>query len=325
VTLSRRQFLRLTAGGAALPTGWRIARAEIYPIRPVRLVVGFEPGGPTDIVARLIAQWLSERLGQQFVIENRSGAASNIATEAVVRAAPDGYTLLLANAANTINAALYDNLQFNFLRDIAPIAAISYSPLVMEVNPSVPAWTVPEFIAYVKANPGKINFASGGIGAPNHMAGELFKAMTGLNMVHVPYRGEAPALIDLIGGQVQIMFGVVVASIEHIRAGRLRALAVTSSKNLPALPHLPRVSNFVPGYEASQWYGVGAPKNTPVDIIDRLNNQINAALGDAKIEARLTALGSLAMPMTTAEFRKYVAEDTAKWAKVINSPLTPSR
>jgi tripartite-type tricarboxylate transporter receptor subunit TctC len=311
----RRRFLHLVAAGA-LPSLVRVARAEIYPARPVRLLVGFEPGGPTDVVARLVGQWLSERFGQPFIVENRSGAATNIATETVVRAPPDGYTLLLANAANAINATLYDNLKFNFIRDIVPVAAISLSPLVVEVNPSVPAGTVPEFVAYARANPGKINFASGGIGAPNHMAGELFKAMTGLDMIHVPYRGEAPALTDLIAGRVQVMFGVIVASIEHIRVGRLRALAVTSSKRLPAMPNLPTVSDFVPGYEASQWYGIGAPRNTPADIIDNLNNQINAALGDEKIRARLNELGSVPTPMTSAEFGRYIVEETAKWGRV---------
>jgi tripartite-type tricarboxylate transporter receptor subunit TctC len=295
----------------------RIARAENYPTRSVRIIVGFAAGGPTDIVGRLIGQWLTERLGQQFVIENRTGAATNIATATVVRAPADGYTLLLTNAANAINATLYANLSFNFIRDIVPVAGISLNPLVMEVNPSFPAETVPEFIAYAKANPGTVNFSSGGVGAPNHMAGELFKRMTGVDMVHVPYRGEAPALTDLIGGRVQVMFGVVAASIEAIRAGRLRALGVTSSKRLAALPAVPAVADFVPGYEANQWYGVGAPKNTPAEIVERLNMEITAALADQQLQARLADLASLAMPMTSAECETFIAAETEKWAKVV--------
>ena len=314
--LTRRLFLRLVAA-AAVPAVGRFARAENYPARPVRIIVGFAAGGPTDIVARLIGQRLTERLGQQFIVENRTGAATNIATETVVRAPADGHTLLLTNAANAINATLYANLGFDFIRDIVPVAGISLNPLVMEVSPSFPAETVPEFIAYAKANPGTINFSSGGVGAPNHMAGELFKRMTGVDMVHVPYRGEAPALTDLIGGRVQVMFGVVAASIEVIRAGRLRALGVTSTKRLAALPAIPAVADFVPGYEASQWYGVGAPKNTPAEIVERLNAEITAALADQKIQARLADLASLPMPMTSPESEKFIAAEIEKWAKVV--------
>jgi tripartite-type tricarboxylate transporter receptor subunit TctC len=314
--LPRRRFLHLAAA-VAVPCVARVARAEHYPTRPVRIIVGFAAGGPTDIVARVIGQWLSERLGQQFIVENRTGAATNIATETVVRAPADGHTLLLTNAANAINATLYQNLSFNFIRDIVPVAGISLNPLVMEVDPSFPAKTVSEFIAYAKANPGRINFASGGVGAPNHMAGELFKSMTGVNMVHVPYRGEAPALIDLIGGRVQVMFGVAAASIESIRAGRIRALGVTSAKRLAALPDVPTVGDFVPGYEASQWYGVGAPRNTPAETVERLNKEITGALAGEKIQARLADLVSMAMPMTPDECRRFVAAETEKWARVV--------
>jgi tripartite-type tricarboxylate transporter receptor subunit TctC len=285
--LPRRAFLQLAAGAAALPAVSRIARAQTYPSRPVRIVVGFAAGGGVDIVARLIGQWLSERLGQQFVIENRPGAATNIGTEAVVRAPADGYTLLLADASAAINATLYDKLNFNFIRDIAPVAGIIRVANVMEVNPSFPAKTVPEFIGYAKANPGKINFASGGNGAPPHVSGELFKMMTGVDIVHIPYRGLAPALTDLIGGQVQVMFGTMPPSIEYIRAGKLRALAVTTAMRSAALPDIPTVGEFVSGYEASTWYGVGAPKNTPSEIVEKLNKEINAGLFDPKLKARL--------------------------------------
>jgi tripartite-type tricarboxylate transporter receptor subunit TctC len=314
--LPRRRFLRLAAA-IAIPAVVRVARAENYPTLPVRIIVGFPAGGPTDIVARVIGQWLSERLGQPFIVENRTGAATNIATETVVRAPADGHTLLLINAANAISATLYQNLSFNFIRDIVPVAGISLNPLVMEIEPSFPARTVPEFIAYAKANPGRINFASGGVGAPNHMAGELFKTMTGVDMVHVPYRGEAPALIDLIGGRVQVMFGVAASSIESIRAGRLRALAVTSTRRLAALPDVPTVGDFVPGYEASQWYGVGAPRNTPPAIVERLNVEIAGALAVQKIQAHLADLVSTAMPMTPDECRRFVAAETEKWARVV--------
>jgi tripartite-type tricarboxylate transporter receptor subunit TctC len=283
----------------------------------VHIIVGFAAGGPTDIVARLLGQWLSERFGQQFIIENRTGAATNIATEAVVRAPADGYTLLLTNAANTINVTLYDNLSFSFICDIEQVAGISLNPLVMGVNPSLPIKTVPEFIAYAKSNAGKINFASGGVGAPNHMAAELFKAQAGVNMVHVPYRGEALALTDLIGGQVEILFSVIAGSIEHIRTGSLRALAVTSAKRLAALPDVPTVGEFVPGYEASQWYGIGVPRNTPAEIVDKLNAEINAALEDPRIRARLEGFVSVPMSMTRAQVTKFVAAEADKWAKLV--------
>jgi tripartite-type tricarboxylate transporter receptor subunit TctC len=294
-----------------------MATAESYPMRPVHILVGFAAGGPTDLVARLIGQWLSVRLGQQFIIENRTGAATNIAAEVVARAPADGYTLLLTNAANAINATLYDNLSFSFTSDIVPVAGISINPLVMEVNPSLPAKTVPEFIAYARSNPGKINFASGGIGAPNHMAAELFKVMAGVNMVHVPYRGEALALTDLIGGHVQVLFAVATGSIEYIRAGRLRALAVTSAGRLGTLSDIPTIGEFVPGYEASQWYGIGAPKGTSVEIVDKLNTEINAALNDPKIKARLESLVSMPMPMTPTEALKFTVAQTNKWAELV--------
>jgi tripartite-type tricarboxylate transporter receptor subunit TctC len=315
--LPRRKFLHLAAGAVTLQAVSRIARAQTYPTRPVRIVVGFPPGGPTDIAARLIGQSLSERLGQQFVIENRPGAGSNIGTEAVVRAPPDGYTLFLAYSANAINATLYDKLNFNFIRDIAPVAAINREPLVMLVNPSFPAKTVPEFIAYAKANPGKINFASGGNGTPPHVSGELFKMMTGVNLVHVPYRGGGPALTDLLGGQVQAMFVAISASIEYVRAGNLRPLAVTTASRSVALPDIPTVGDFIPGYEASTWCGIGAPKGTPAEIIDKLNKEINAGLVDPKVKARLANMGSTALPGSPADFGKLIAEETEKWAKVV--------
>jgi tripartite-type tricarboxylate transporter receptor subunit TctC len=315
--LPRRKFLQLAAGAAALPALLRIARAQAYPTRPVHIIVGFAPGGATDIMARLIGQWLSERLGQPFVIENRPGANGNIGTEAVVRGAPDGYTLLLISPPHAINATLYDKLSFNFIRDIAPVAAIHREPDVMKVNPSVPVKTVPEFIAYAKANPGKINFASGGNGSPSHVSGELFKMMTGVNLVHVPYRGAGPALVDLLGGQVQVNFSTMSSSIEYVRAGKLRALAVTTPTRSPVLPDVPTVAEFVPGYESSYWTGVGAPKNTPAEIVDKLNKEINAALADPKMKARLLDLGGTPMPMTPADFGKLIAEETEKWAKVV--------
>ena len=315
----RRQFLHLVAGGAALPAVSRIARAQAYPTRPVRIIVGFAAGGPNDILARLIGQWLSERLGQPFVTENRTGAATNIATEAVVRAPPDGYTLLLANSANAITATLYDKLSFNFLRDIAPVAGILRSPYVMEINLAVPASTVPEFIAYAKANPGKISMASTGIGNGSHLAGELFKFMTGINMVHVPYRGDAPAMTDLLGGQVQVYFGALTTSIEQIRTGRLRALAVTTAMRSEVLPDVPTVGDFLPGYEASAWWGVSAPRNTPAAIIDKLNKEINAALADPKIKARFADLGGTVFPTSPTDFGKFIADETEKWAKVIRA------
>jgi tripartite-type tricarboxylate transporter receptor subunit TctC len=316
--LHRRRFLHLAAGAAALPAVSRVARAQVYPSRLVRIIVGYPAGGANDIAARLMGQWLSDRLGQPFVIENRPGAGTNIATEAVVRAPADGYTLLLVNVANAINATLYEKLNFNVIRDIAPVASIISQPQVMLVNPSVPAKTVPEFIAYAKATPGKINMASAGNGSPNHVGGELFKMMTGVDMLHVPYRGAAPALTDLLGGQVQVLFASLASSIEYIRAGKLRPLAVTTSTRLEVLPDIPTVGEFVPGYEASGFFGLGAPKNTPAEIIEKLNTEINAALADPKMKARLADLGGLPMPVTPAEFGKFIAAETEKWAKVVN-------
>jgi len=315
--LPRRNLLYLAAGAAALPVVPRIAFAQAYPTRPVRLIVGFAPSGATDIMARLIGQWLSERLGQQFIVENRPGAASNIATEAVVNAPPDGYTLLVATSVNAINATLYDKLNFNLIRDIAPVASIHREPLLVEVNPSVPVKTVPEFIAYAKANPANINMASAGIGSGNHIAGELFKMMTGVNLVHVPYRGAGPALVDLLGGQVQVMFATMSSSIEYVRSGKLRALAVTTATRSPVLPDIPTVAEFVPGYESSFWTGVGAPKNTPAEIVDKLNKEINAALADSKMKTRLAELGATALPGSPADFGKLLADETEKSAKVV--------
>ena len=313
----RRTFLRLAAGVAALPVVWRIARAQSYPSRPVRVIVATAPGGGNDIVARLIGQWLSEHFGQPFVVDNRPGAGSNIGTEAVVRASADGYTLLLVSASNAINATLYEKLTFNFIQDIAPVAGIMRTPLVVLVNPSVPAMTALEFIAYAKANLGKINMASGGNGTPSHMSGELLRMMAGVDLVHVPYRGLGPALTDLLGGQVQVMFGGTTASIPYTRAGKLRALAVTTTARSELLPDVPTLGDFVPGYEASQWYGIGAPKNTPTEIIDRLNKEINASLDDPKIKARLTELGASALPGSPGDFGKLIAEETEKWGKVV--------
>jgi tripartite-type tricarboxylate transporter receptor subunit TctC len=315
--LPRRNFLHLAAGAAALPAVSRVARAQAYSTRPVRIIIGFAAGGVVEIVARLIGQSLSERLGQPFIIESRPGAASNIATEAVVRAPPDGYTLLVVSSANAINATLYDKLNFVFLRDIAPIASIIRLPFVMVVNPSVPAKTVPEFIAYAKANPGKLTMASGGIGAATHLAGELFKVMTSVDIVHVPYRGLAASLTDLLGGLVQVTFASVPSSVAYIEAGRLRALAVTSAKRSEALPDLPTVGEFVPGYETSLWLGLGAPKGTPAEIIDTLNQETNAALTDPKIKARLADLGGTVLPGTPADFGKLIADEIEKWGKVV--------
>ena len=317
--LRRRTFLRLAAGAAALPAVSRIASALTYPTRPVHLIVGFAAGGPNDIFTRLIGQWLSERLGKQFVIENRPGAGSNLATEVVVRAAPDGHTLLNASAANAVNATLYNNLNFNFIRDIAPVASIARTQGAMVVNLSVPVTTVPEFIAYAEANPGKINMATSGTGSAPQVWGELFKAMAGVDLVAVPYRGTAPALIDLMGGRVQVMFNLVASSIEYIRAGKLRVLAVTTAARSAALPDIPTVGEFVPGYEASGWQGIGAPRNTPAEIIEKLNKEINAALVDPKMLAQIADLGAVPMPMTPAEFGKFIADDTQKWAKVIRT------
>jgi tripartite-type tricarboxylate transporter receptor subunit TctC len=315
--LARRRFLYLAAGAAALPAVSRIASAQAYPTRPVRLIIGYPPGGSADITARLLGQWLSERLGQPFVIESRPGAGTNIATEAVVNAPPDGYTLLLVAPANAINATLYEKLNHNFMRDIAPVAGLIRFPNVIVVNPSVPAKTVPELIAYAKANPGKLNMASSGNGSTIHVSGELFKMMTGVNMVHVPYRGGAPALTDMISGQVQVMFDNVRTSIEFIRAGKLRALAVTTATRSEVLPDLPTVADFVPGYEASAWYGVGVPKGTPDDIIDKLNKEINAILAEPKAKARLTDLGASLLAGSPADFGKLVADETEKWGKVV--------
>ena len=317
--LLRRQFLHLAAGAAALPAISRVAMAQNYPTRRVRWIVGYPPGGATDITARLMGQWLSERFGQPFVIENRPGASGNIGTEVVVNAAPDGYTLLLVNAGNAINATLYEKLNFIFLRDITPVASIIRVPLVMQVNPSVPVKTGPEFITYAKANPGKLNMASAGNGTPQHVAGELFKMMAGINMTHVPYRGSAPALTDLLGGHVQVVFDTTLASIEYLRAGRLRPLAVTTATRLEALPDTPTVGDFLPGYEASGWYGVGAPKNTPDDIVNKLNREINAGLADPKLKAQLAELGGMVLAGSPADFGRLIAEETKKWGKVIQA------
>ena len=317
--LPRRQFLHLAAGAAALPTVSRFAFAQTYPSRPVRLIVPFAPAGGSDITARLMGQWLSERLAQPFIIENRPGAGSNIATEAVVRAAADGYTLLYVTTANAINATLYDKLNFNFIRDIAPVATISRNTYVMLVHPSMPAKTVPEFIAYAKAHPRKINMASAGTGSPPHVCGELFKMMAGVDLLHLPYRGGGPALTDLLGGQVQVYFATTVASIEYIRTGRLRALAVTTATRSDALPGIPTVDEFVPGYEASSWYGVGAPKATPAEIVEKLNKEINAGLADAKLKARLADLGGDVLALSPADFGKLIADETEKWGNVIRA------
>src|SRR5438876_6326826 len=315
--LPRRQFLHLAAGAAALPAISRFAWAQAHPTRPVRIIVGQAAGSGSDTAARLIGQWLSERLGQQFVIENRPGAAGNIATEAVVRAPPDGHTLLLVNAGNAINATLYDKLNFNFIRDIAPVAGIFRVPQVMEVNPSVPVKTVFEFIAYAKANPGKVNMASAGIGSVHHVAGELFKFMTGVDMVHVPYRGTTPALTDLLAGQAQVMFDVTPTSTPHIKAGKLRALAVTTVTRADVLPEIPIMGDFVPGYEASAWLGFRAPKDTPAAIIGMLNREVNAGLADPAIKTRIADLGGTVLAISPAEFGKLITDETEKWAKVV--------
>jgi len=315
--LPRRKFLHLAAATAALPPVSRSAWAQAYPTRPVRIVVGFAPGGVTDVVARLIGQWLTERLGHPFVIENRPGAANNIGTELVVRAPPDGYTLLLVNTSNAINATLYDKLNFNFIRDIAPVASITRTPSVMEVNPSFPAKTVSEFIAHAKINPGKISLASAGPGSSSHIYGELFKMMAGVDLVHVHYRSSGPALTDLISGQVQATFDPLPASIEFIRAGKLRPLGVTTTTRLEVLPHIPTVSEFVPGYEASGYQGIGAPKDTRPDIVEKLNREINAALADPRFKARLIELGTLVHVGSPADFGQFIATETEKWSKVI--------
>ena len=316
----RRTFLHLAAGAAALPEVLRIAWAQAYPTRPVRVVVGQAAGSGSDAVARLIGQFLSERFGQQFVIENRPGAGGNIATEAVVRSPPDGYTLVLVNTSSAIDATLYDKLNFDVMRDITPIAGIATFEFVIEVNPSVPTKTLPEFIAYAKANPGKINMASAGIGSAHHLFGELFKMMAGVEMVHVPYRGSTPALTDLLGGRVQVMFDATTSSLPHIRAGKLRPLAVTTATRSELLPDIPTIGDFVPGYEAHGWIGFGAPKNTPAAVVDRLNNEINSAISDSSIKARLIDLGGLVLPPSSpADFGKLIADEKEKWAKVIRA------
>jgi tripartite-type tricarboxylate transporter receptor subunit TctC len=315
--LPRRNFLHLAAGAAALSAVSRIARAQAYPTRPVRLIVGFTPGSAPDIIARLTGQWLSERLGQQFLVENRPGAGGNIGAEVVVRAPPDGYTLLLVGAPNTINATLYDKLSFNFLRDIAPVAGIIRERIVMVVHPSFPAKTVPEFIAYAKANPGKVTMASPGNGSSPHVSGELFKMMAGIDMIHVPYRGGGQVMTDLIAGQVQVSFIGLSVAIEHIKSGKLRALAVTAATRSDVLPDIPTVGDFVPGYEASAFFGVGAPRNTPAEIIDKLNKEINAGLSDPELGKRLAEGGGTALAGSPATFGKFIGEESEKWAKVI--------
>src|SRR5579883_130832 len=315
--MKRRTFLHLAAGAVALPALSLNAAAQTYPTRPVHLIIGYTPGGSADITARLIGQWLTDRLGQTVVIESRPSSGTIIATEAVVHAPPDGYTLLLVAPANAINASLYEKLNHDFMRDIVPVAGINRFPNVMEVNPSVPVNTVPEFIAYAKANPGKLNMASSGNGSTIQVSGELFKMMTGVNMIHVPYRGAAPALTDMLGGQVQVMFDNIPTSIGYIRAGKLRALAVTGATRSALLPDLPTVGDYVPGYEASAWYGIGAPRDTPIEIISKLNTQINASLADPQLKARFAELGAETMPMTPAQFGKFIADETEKWAKVV--------
>jgi tripartite-type tricarboxylate transporter receptor subunit TctC len=317
VRLDRRRILQLATGTSAFLLGTRPVLAQAYPSRPVHILVGYAAGGPTDIAARLIGQWLSRRLGRQFVIENRPGGGSNLATEAVVRSAPDGYTLLLVGASAAINATLYNNLSFNFVRDIVPIATMFRAPLVMVVGPSFPAHTVPEFLAYAKANPHKLNMASGGNGSPAHVSGELFKMMAALDMVHVPYRGEAAALPDLLAGQVQVMFPAASAVLNHVREGKLRALAVTTATRSPFLSHVPALGEYLPGYEASAWYGVGAPRSTPADIVDRLNAEINAALDDPGLQDRIVDIAGTPLPTSSSDFSALIAEETERWAKVI--------
>jgi tripartite-type tricarboxylate transporter receptor subunit TctC len=319
MTLARRRFLHLAAGAVALPAASRIVWAQAYPSRPVRLVLGFAPGGAADFSARVIGQWLSERLGQQFVIENRTGAGSNIATEGVIKSPPDGYTLLLVAPANAINASLYDKLNFNFIRDTDPVAGLLRVPNIMEVNPAFPAKSVPEFIAYAKANPGALSHASAGVGTASHLAGELFKVLTGVNMIHVPYRGNGPAVTDLLGGQVQVLFADLASSIEQVKASKLRGLAVTTTARSDALPDMPTVGEFVPGYEASSWFGITAPKGTPAEIVARLNREINAALADPKIKARIADMGGMTLAGSPADFGRLVADETEKWGKVVKT------
>jgi tripartite-type tricarboxylate transporter receptor subunit TctC len=317
--ISRQRFLKLIASAVALPTFARIATGQNYPSRPIRIIVGFPPGGAADVTARLIGQWLSERLGQPFIIENRPGAGTNIGTEAVAKSPADGYTLLLVSVANTVNASLYESLNFDFIRDITPVAGLVRGPLVMEVNPSVPATTVPEFIAYAKANPGMINIASAGIGTPGHMASELFQLLTDLDLLDVPYRGGAPALTDLLAGQVHVMFDNLPTSLEYIRAGKLRALAVSTITRSDTLPDLPTVSEFVPGYEISSWFGIGAPRNTPRQVVDKLNAEINAGLTTPKLKAHLMDLGSSPLIGSPADFGSLIVKETEKWRKVIRA------
>jgi tripartite-type tricarboxylate transporter receptor subunit TctC len=317
--LQRRQFLRLAASAAAMPVISRVACAEAYPERPVRLLVGFAPGGGTDVMARLLQPALSERLGQQIVIENRPGAGTNIATEAVLDAAPDGYTLLAATLANAGNATLYDNLKFNFLRDSTSVAGIALDPFVLEVTPSLPVKTIPELIAYAKANPGKVNIGSGGIGSGNHLNAEMFKMMTAIDLVHVPYRGAGPAMVDLMGGQLQVMFNTMSASLQYVRAGKLRAIGVATKTRQAALPDIPTVAEFVPGYEASFWTGIAAPKGTSTEIVDKLNKSVNAALEHPQVKARLAEWGATALAGSPADFAKFVADETEKWGKVIRA------
>jgi tripartite-type tricarboxylate transporter receptor subunit TctC len=317
--LLRRRFLELAGAAVAAPAFAQLAWALDYPTRPVRIIAGFAAGGGVDITARLIGQWLTERLGQSFVTENRPGAGGNIGTEAVVNAAPDGYTLLLATVPNAVNASLYDKLNFNFIRDTAPVAGIIRVPMVILLNPSVPARTVPEFISYAKANPGRVSMASAGNGSAPHMAGELFKMMTGVNLVHIPYRGQGPALTDLLGGQVHVLFATAPGTTEYISTGKLRALAVTTASRAQVLPEVPTVGDFVPGYETSQWYGVCAPRNTPAEIVDKLNKEINAAIADPAMKARLAAIGGEPLPGSPAEFGKLISEETEKWARVVRA------
>lgn len=317
--LRRRQFLQLAADAAALPAISRLAWAQSYPTRPVRLLVGYAAGGGNDIVARLIGQWLGDRLGQQFVVENRPGAGTNIATEEAAKAAPDGYTLLLVGPPNAINATLYKKLHFNFIHDIAAVGGITSVPLLMALHPSVPVKTVPELIAYAKASPGKLNMASAGVGSGSHLAGELFEMMTGIRVVHVPYRGAAPALADLLGGRVQIMFPTMVAAKKYVMDGKLRALAITAMSRWEELPELPTVNEFVPGFEVSAWYGIGAPRNTPSDVVERLNKEINSGLADPKLKARFAALGGVVLGGSPGDFSRLIADETVKWGKVIRT------
>jgi tripartite-type tricarboxylate transporter receptor subunit TctC len=314
---SRRRFLRFASGALALPASLRLARAQTWPSRPVRLIIGYTPGGSADLTARLMGQWLSEKLGQSFVVENRPGGGTNIATEAMLRASPDGYTLLLVAPANAINATLYDKLNFNFIGEVEPVAGLIRFPNVVVVNPSLPVKSIPELIAYAKANPGKLNMASSGNGSTIHMSGELFKMLTDINMVHVPYRGGAPALTDLIAGQVQVMFDNIPTCAEHVKSGKLRALAVTSTTRSEVLPDLPTVADFLLGYEASAWYGLGAPKGTPAEIIDRLNKAVNEILADPKVKAKFSEYGAMLLPGSAADFGKLLADETEKWAKVV--------